>query len=93
MSIRIVAVHLSGGFTHQHITWLWWADPTDGSSGNNSRAAIVDWIEGQNGRAYVADPYGDVADVGVVAPSSGPKYLRTHADGVWTDNLLALPRR
>ena len=30
--------------------------------------------------------------VGVVHPQYGPPYLRTHADGVWTDNLLALPR-
>ena len=28
--------------------------------------------------------------VGVV--DATPPYLRTHADGVWTDNLLALPR-
>jgi hypothetical protein len=29
-------------------------------------------------------------DVGVVNGPNGP-YVRTHADGVWTDNLLALP--
>ena len=28
--------------------------------------------------------------VGVV--DANPPYIRTHADGVWTDNLLALPR-
>lgn len=35
------------------------------------------------------------ADVGVVAGTQGlfgtRPYLRTYADGVWTDNLLALP--
>jgi len=30
------------------------------------------------------------ADVGVVNGPNG-KYLRTHADGQWNDNLLALP--
>jgi hypothetical protein len=30
------------------------------------------------------------ANVAVVNGSNGP-YLRTHADGVWNDNLLALP--
>lgn len=29
------------------------------------------------------------ADVGVVNGSNGP-FVRTHADGVWNDNLLAL---
>ncbi len=28
--------------------------------------------------------------VGIIAGPSGP-YLRTHADGAWNDNLLALP--
>jgi hypothetical protein len=32
-------------------------------------------------------------DDGVVTPAYGPKYLRTYADGRWTDNLLALPRK
>jgi hypothetical protein len=30
------------------------------------------------------------AEIGVVNAPSGP-YLRTYADGVWNDNLLALP--
>ncbi|KAF0098948.1 MAG: hypothetical protein FD144_4023 [Rhodospirillaceae bacterium] len=30
------------------------------------------------------------ADIGVVHGPNGD-YLRTHADGVWNDNLLALP--
>ncbi|MFI6014066.1 DUF3892 domain-containing protein [Streptomyces sp. NPDC051243] len=29
----------------------------------------------------------------MVTPPHGEKYLQTRADGVWTDNLLALPRR
>jgi hypothetical protein len=53
----------------------------------------VSWIENQNGEAYVEDSGGHRANVGVVAPSYGARYLRTYADGVWTDNLLALPRR
>jgi len=30
------------------------------------------------------------AQVGVV--DADPRYLRTYADGVWTNNLLSLPR-
>jgi hypothetical protein len=92
MSIRITAIRLTGGTTHQHITKLWWANPANGKTGENTRAEIVSWIENENGKAYV-DQGGHRADVLVVTPTSGPKYLRTRSDGVWTDNLLALPRR
>jgi hypothetical protein len=30
-------------------------------------------------------------NVGVVKPQGGQPYLRTHADGKWTNNLLNLP--
>ncbi|MEX3755790.1 DUF3892 domain-containing protein [Mycobacteroides abscessus] len=93
MSIRITAIRLSGGTNHQHIVRLWWTNPATSESGNNSRAEIITWIETQNGKAYVEDAAGHRIEVGVVSPSSGPKYLRTYADGVWTNNLLALPRR
>ncbi len=35
---------------------------------------------------------GKRANVGVVNGAHG-KYVRTHADGAWNDNLLALPAR
>lgn len=93
MSIRITAIRLAGGNSHEHIVRLWWTDPADGDTGNNSRAEIVAWIEHKNGKAYVEDRYGHRVEVLVVTPRVGDKYLRTYADGVWTDNLLALPRR
>jgi hypothetical protein len=93
VSIRITAIRLSGGNTHQHIVRLWWTNPGTGKTGDNTRGQIVSWIEQENGKAYVEDIRGNRADVGVVTPVHGEKYLRTHADGVWTDNLLALPQR
>jgi hypothetical protein len=33
---------------------------------------------------------GNRAEIGIVEGPNGP-YLRTHADGKWNDNLLALP--
>lgn len=92
VSIQIYAIRLSGGTTHQHIERLWWSDSSSGDSGDNSRAEIVSWIENQDGKAYVEES-GHRVDVGVVDPDVGPKYLRTYADRVWTNNLLALPRR
>ena len=49
---------------------------------------MVDWIKNKGGQAYVTNGNLQVA-VGVVEAT--PPYIRTHADGVWTDNLLALP--
>lgn len=93
VSIRITAIRLSEGDSHEHIVRLWWTNPATGAQGDNSRADIVAWIENKNGKAYVEDGGGHRADVGVVTPRNGQKYLRTHADGVWTNNLLALPRK
>ncbi len=92
MSIRITAFRLTGGNTHQHITQLWWTNPADGNSGDNTRAQIVSWIENKGGEAYV-DEGGRRVGVFVVTPDAGSKYLRTCADGVWKNNLLALPQR
>ncbi len=92
MAIRITAIRLAGGTSHEHITRLWWTNPATGTSGDNSRAEIVQWIEAGN-EAYVQDSYGSRAEVRVVKPAYGEKYLRTMANGKWTDNLLSLPKR
>ncbi|MBQ0969247.1 DUF3892 domain-containing protein [Streptomyces sp. RK23] len=98
MAIQITAVRLSGGTTHQHITRLWWTNPATAKTGDNTRAEIVTWIEDtwiedEKGQAYTSDAGGHRAEVAVVTPPRGEKYLQTRADGVWTNNLLALPRR
>ncbi|WP_326959272.1 DUF3892 domain-containing protein [Amycolatopsis sp. NBC_01286] len=93
MTIRITAIRLSGGQGHEHISRLWWTNPADGSTSDNTRAEIVAWIEDKNGKAYVEDARSNRADVGVVTPAHGSKYLRTYADSKWTDNLLALPQK
>jgi Protein of unknown function (DUF3892) len=93
LAIRITHIRQAGGIGHEHITDLWWINPASGQTGDNTRAQIVSWIEDKHGKAYVEDELGNRADVAVVTPEHGPKYLRTHADGRWTDNLLALPRK
>lgn len=93
MAIRITAIRLVGGTSHEHISHLWWVNPASSATGDNTRAQIVSWIEDEGGKAYVENRPGERADVGVVTPTRGEKYLRTYADGVWTNNLLALPRR
>jgi hypothetical protein len=93
MAIRITAIRLTGGQSHEHISRLWWTNPTDGKAGENTRSELVSWIEQEGGKAYVDDQRGNRANVLVVTPTFGQKYLRTYADGKWTDNLLALPRK
>ena len=93
MTIRFTHIRQSGGTAHEHIVRLWWTNPATGKTGDNTRAENVSWIENENGKAYVEDVTGHRADVLVITPSYGEKYLRTYADGRWTDNLLALPRK
>ena len=91
MAVRVTGIRLSGGTLHEHIAHLGWSNPGTGATGISTRAEMVRYIEVEHGEAYV-DGGGRRAEVGVVRPAYGEKYVRTHADGVWTDNLLALPR-
>lgn len=71
---------------HEHIThvgnpptWEW------------TREQVITSIENGTNTFYVQDPKtGKRAEVGVVYPEGRAPYLRTHADGYWNDNLLAL---
>jgi hypothetical protein len=85
--VDITARHMEGGTGHEHVARVRWRNPSGGGIGENSRAEMVDWIRNKGGQAYV-EKGGLRVVVGVV--NASPPYLRTHADGVWTDNLLAL---
>lgn len=91
MAVRFTNVRLSGGDKHEHITHLRGVDDTNSKIHEDTRAGWVSWVEG-GGSAYVLDSRGSRAPVVVVKPPLGSKYLRTVANGVYTDNLLALPR-
>lgn len=86
--IYITGIHLEGGARHDHIAEVKWQDQSDQSTGKSTRATMVDWIANKGGVAKVTDGRNTV-QVGVVKET--PPYLRTYADGKWTDNLLALP--
>ncbi|WP_085718827.1 DUF3892 domain-containing protein [Pseudomonas sp. B28(2017)] len=55
-----------------------------------STSDTVRRIETGTDTFYVMDTNGRRANVGVVKPTNGTPYLRTYADGIWTDNLLSL---
>ncbi|HKO20074.1 MAG TPA: DUF3892 domain-containing protein [Acidobacteriaceae bacterium] len=85
----VTAVRMSAGSSHQHIAAVRWLNPNSGIAGTNDTASVIEWLGKPGAVATVAGEEGP-ATVGVVKAS--PPYLRTYADGEWTDNLLALPR-
>jgi hypothetical protein len=90
LMIYITAVHMAdSGGGHEHIDSVRWEDPGTGKTDESTRSAMVRWIN-DDGDARVRDAAGHTVRVGVV--DADPPYIRTYADKVWTDNLLALPR-
>ena len=59
------------------------------STGKWTRQQVIDWIESK-AHTFYTQVSGNRGNIGVVDGPSG-KYLRTHADGKWNDNLLSLP--
>ena len=93
MAIRITCINKSNGYhqdPHHAISDLGWIEEGTGKTGKSTRLQIYDWIR-QGGVAHVRDAKGNNARVGAREHANGTKFLQTHADGVWTDNLLALP--
>jgi hypothetical protein len=73
---------------HEHITHI-------GNTGGNwriTRERAIALIEAKEAAFFTVDGMtGKKAYVGVVRTGGNrPPYLRTHADGKWRDNLLAL---
>jgi hypothetical protein len=88
--LYITGVHLAAGGTRaEHIASVWWLQ-VDGKSSTMTTAQAVDYIDKGN-TASVGGPKGPVG-VQVVRPEGRQPYLRSHADGEWTDNLLNLPK-
>lgn len=77
--------HSNGG--HEHITQV-------GNPAANWKwpvADVIASIDAKSNSFFVQDPRtGKRAEVGVIRPTGGASYLRTYADGVWSDNLLSL---
>lgn len=90
MSIEITHVRFgSTKKTEDEIVSYKWKNQ-DGKVAQSDKPTMVDWIDNKKGTAYVGAGSNRV-NVGVVKPQGGQPYLRTHADGKWTNNLLNLP--
>jgi hypothetical protein len=93
MSLRITCIKKQSDShqdPHHAIERVGWIEE-DGKSGSSTRIEIYDWIREKKGQAYVRDRFGNSVQVGAAISSNGTKFIRTYADGKWTDNLLALP--
>jgi hypothetical protein len=57
------------------------------------RERVIASIDAKENTFYTVDPgTRKRADIGVVRPTGRAPYLRTYADGLWNDNLLAMDR-
>ena len=93
-NLQIDAIRMSaGGSRHEHITHVF--GPAFGMKARFD--AVSDIFYNRNSYFTHGNLLGGQTPVGRVAANqavlSQADYLRTHANGQWTDNLLALPRR
>lgn len=90
MAVEITHVRYGGAQkTESSIEHYRWTNRADGTVGTNDKPSMVEWVDG-GGRAYVGSGAAR-GEVGVVRPSGERPYLRNHAGGSWTNNLLSLP--
>lgn len=90
MSIEITHVRYSGPQkTHESIVEYKWKSRENTNNGTSIKSVLVKWVD-DNGVAYVGSGSQQVK-VMAVHPSGLAAYLRTHADGKPTNNLLSLP--
>jgi hypothetical protein len=75
------------GSSHEHITHV--GGPTGLGRWKDSVESVIVKIETGIDRFYVLEDGASVW-VGVRKSATGRKFLQTHADGVWKNNLLAL---
>lgn len=94
LTVRITCVNKLSGYNsnpHEAISELGWIDEADNRSGRATRLEMYDFLKTGGGSAFVRDSYGNVAYLYPRENQYGTKYVQTHADGVWKDNLLAQP--
>lgn len=95
MAIRITCINKANGWhndPHCAISHLGWINEANGNTNKSTRLEIYDWLKKDKANlAFVRDSKGDTAYVYPRENANGTKFVQTHADGIWKDNLLALP--
>jgi uncharacterized protein DUF3892 len=75
---------------HERITHVGGPKPDGTGSWKDTVANVVGFIENNQHRFYTKEGNAS-AWVAVRTSAAGNKFLQTYADGIWKDNLLALP--
>jgi Protein of unknown function (DUF3892) len=88
MTVYVTAITPASAQQHPHIGGVRWLDSDKSISKTMSTAEAVDWLQ-KGHKLYVA---GETGAVEVRIVDANPPYLRTVANGSYTDNLLYLPR-
>jgi hypothetical protein len=87
----VVGVYYGSNVTHhRHITKISIYKPETESNRSVPVADAIKQIESGE-RIYFVHEGGKCTNVKVVAPTQGPKYLRTNGDSTTKDNLMNLP--
>jgi Protein of unknown function (DUF3892) len=82
--VTCISMHV-GMFGHEGISLL------RGDDWIMTRTQVISAIENQGWIFYTADAFSNVAIIKVNG-QNGNKFVQTWADGIWANNLLALPR-
>jgi hypothetical protein len=75
---------------HENITAVLWRSAST-PAGHGTREAIVAWLQASSANQAVVAAGSGYVQVAVVRPVNRSPHLRTHVDGAWRNDLLALP--
>lgn len=89
MPTRITHVRFHRAVEHENAVSFRWRVES-GHTGECDRLSMIEWLE-QGGDAVIGEGRDEAALAVVRIPGLSP-FVRAHADGTWTDRLLALPR-
>lgn len=91
--LDIIKRKMAGGQLHEHIAEVEYKNAS-GEIKKASRAAMVEWLDKSKTNTAIVRAREDPSKfvyVGTVHPDHSPAFMRTFANGKWTDNLLSLP--
>ena len=91
MAVRITCINKDNGNhnnPHEAITDFGWVNESTGASGKSTRNQMVNFLDNQNGRAYVKN--GQNIAYCYTRQGRNGRFVQTYADNTPTDNLLQL---
>ena len=89
--IQIIERRMVGGRYHEHIAEVKYRNVGGTEVKRATRQGMVDWLDKSKDNQAIVGIYPTAyVHVGTVHPDNSPAYIRTYANGKWTDNLLSL---